>query len=299
MVLVIPSFAAFVIAGSSLLPMLGSPLELKGADGQTLTLRAPAERVVNLSPDFAELLFDIGAGQELVGTSEYSDYPEAAKEVPRVGDGFHFDVEKIVALKPDLVLVWEGGTPQQLIDRLRALKLPVLAIGTHELTDVAANLELLGKATGHEKEAGKAAADYRAGLAALQAQYAHAAPVRVFFEISEQPLYTVGGKQSISRLLALCGGQNIFADLSELGPAVSVESVLTRDPQAIVTGDDAGDAVVRFQQWQQWPALSAVRYKNLYAVNGDWISRATPRLLDAAKQVCADLDQARTHLATH
>ena len=280
-------------------PLFGSPIVLKGADGQSLTLHAPAERVVSLSPDFAELMFDIDAGQALVGTSEYSDFPEAAKEVPRIGDGFHFDVEKIVALKPDLVLVWQGGTPQAVTDRLRQLKLPVLAIGTHELTDVAANLETLGHATGHEAGAEKAAQAYRTGLSALEAQYLHAAPIRVFFEITEQPLYTVGGNQSISRLMALCGGRNVFADLSELGPAVSVEAVLARDPEVIVTGDDVEGDAVRLQVWQQWPALSAVRYKNLYAVNGDWISRATPRLLDAAKQVCADLDQARAHLAAH
>ncbi|HEV2111128.1 MAG TPA: cobalamin-binding protein [Gammaproteobacteria bacterium] len=271
-------------------------MQLNGADGITVTLKAPAQRVVSLAPDLSELLFDVGAGDTLLGTVEYSDYPAAAKAIPRVGDGFHVDVEKVLALKPDLVLAWAGGTPQALMDKLRALKLPVLAIATHELPDVAANLETLGSATGHEAAAAKAAGDFRERLAALQDSYAQAAPIRVFYEISAEPLFTVGGPQSISRLMRLCGGHNVFADLSELGPAVSLEAVLARDPQAIVTGDGEGDVAERFKRWQQWPQLSAVRYKNLYAVNDDWISRATPRLLDAGKQLCEDLDQARAHL---
>ena len=272
-------------------------VQLKGADGISLTLAAPAKRVVNLSPDFSELLFDIGAGGTLVGTIEYSNYPEAAKQVPRIGDGFHVDVEKIVALKPDLVLVWQGGTPQVLIEKLRSLKLPVLAIGTHDMTDIATNLETLGHATGHEADAGKAATDFRARLAALQDRYAHVAAIRVFYEISAQPLYTVGGAQSISRLMALCGGQNIFADMNDLAPVVGLEAVLARDPQAIVTGDGEGDVGERFKLWQQWPKLSAVRYGNLYAMNDDTISRATPRTLDAGQQMCEDLDKARANLA--
>lgn len=272
-------------------------IQLKGADGVSLTLAAPAQRVISLAPDFSELMFDVGAGGDLVGTVEYSDYPAAAKQVPRVGDGFHVDVEKIMALKPDLVLAWQGGTPQALVDKLRSLKLPVLAIGTRELSDVAANLETLGLATGHEAGARQAAGDFRTRLAALQAQYAHVAPIRVFYEISPQPLYTVGGAQSISRLMAICGGQNIFVDLSELAPVVGLEAVLARDPQTILTGDGEGDVAARFKLWQQWPKLSAVRYGNLYAMNDDTISRATPRTLDAGEQLCEDLDKARTNLA--
>ena len=281
-----------------LLPFTASAeVRLTGADGVTVTLKAPAQRVVSLAPDMAELLYDVGAGLALKGTVQYSDYPEAAKAVPRVGDGFHVDLEKVLALKPDLVLAWAGGTPQALTDKLRALGLPVLAIGTHELTDIAANLETLGKATGHEADAARAAGDFRERLATLQDAYAKAVSIRVFYEVSEEPMYTVGGAQSISRLMRLCGGRNIFADLSELGPAVGLEAVLARDPQVIITGDGEGDVTERFKHWQQWPQLSAVRYKNLYAVNDDWISRATPRLLDAGKQLCEDLDKARANLA--
>ena len=293
-------FQAACLVVLSLVSLTASAeVQLTGADGVSVTLKAPAQRIVNLSPDFSELLYDLGAGDTLVGTIEYSNYPEAAKRVPRIGDGFHVDVEKVVALKPDLVLAWQGGTPQALIAKLRSLDLPVLAIGTHELTDIAANLETLGRATGHEAEAAKAAGAFRERLAALQDSYAQVAPIRVFYEISEQPLYTVGGAQSISRLLRLCGGHNVFADLGELAPVVGLEAVLARDPQAIVTSDGEGEdtAVGRLKHWQQWPQLSAVRYQNLYVVDDDWMSRATPRILDAGKQLCEDLDKARANLA--
>lgn len=272
-------------------------VQLKGVDGVTITLVVPAKRIVNLSPDFSELLFDIGAGATLAGTIEYSNYPEAAKKVPRIGDGFHVDTEKVVALRPDLVLAWEGGTPQALVEKLRSLGLPVLAIGTHDITDIAANMETLGKATGHEAEAQQAAGAFRARLAAFKARYAHELPIRVFYEISAEPLYTVGGAQSISRLMALCGGRNIFGDLTELAPVVGLEAVLARDPEAIVTGDGEGDVAERFKLWQKWPQLSAVRAGNLYAMNDDTISRATPRILDAGQKLCEDLDQARANLA--
>ncbi|MDE2140562.1 MAG: ABC transporter substrate-binding protein, partial [Gammaproteobacteria bacterium] len=179
-------------------------ITLASADGQTLTLNAPATRIVSLAPDLAELVYDAGAGALLVGTSRYSDYPVAARKLPRIGDAFRFDLERIVVLRPDLILAWQGGTPVSAIERLRALRLSVLVIGTHQLTDIAANLELIGKATGHEPEAHAAAQAFLAGLKKLRQQYAGRTPVRVFYEISAEPLYTVGGKQIISRMLELC-----------------------------------------------------------------------------------------------
>ena len=278
--------------------MAQAALRVTGSDGQSLTLAAPATRIVSLAPDLTELTYDVDAGGAILATVEYSDYPSEANQLPRVGDAFHVDVEKVVALKPDLVLVWQGGTPPALIERLRGLKLPVLAIGTTDLTDIAANLELLGKATGHGPEAAKAAQGFRDGLAALDTRYGKSVPIRVFYEVSEEPLFTVGGKQSISRLMAVCGGQNIFGDLDALGPSVGMEAVLARDPQAIVSGDGEGDVQLRFKTWQRWPQLSAVRYDNFISVNDDWVSRATPRVLDAGKQLCEAFQKARAKLAS-
>ena len=274
-------------------PLLAhAAITLTGADGRRIMLQAPATRIVSLAPDLAELVYDAGAGAALVGTSRYSDYPAAAEKLPRIGDAFRFDLERIVALKPGLILAWQGGTPVLAIERLRALKLPVLVIGTHQLTDIATNLELIGRATGHETEAHKAAQAFLSGLEKLRLQYAGRKPVRVFYEISAEPLYTVGGKQIISRMIELCGGRNIFADITAPAAAVSMESVLARDPQAVVTGGDSG-AAVRLREWQRWPQISAVKTKSLFSIPGDFLARATPRILKGGNQLCEALEKTR------
>lgn len=278
--------------------MSAADIHIKGADGVELTLATPAQRVVALAPDLSELMYDVGAGDALKGVVDYSDYPAAAKQLPHVGDAFHVDMEKLLALKPDLVLVWEGGTPQPLIEKLRALKLPVLAIGTHELPDIASNLETLGLVTGHANGGQLAAQDFRTRLGALRHGYADQATLRVFYEISAQPLFTVGGGQSISRLMEVCGGRNIFADLTALAPTVSLEAVLARDPQVIATGNGEGDEQQRFKDWQRWPDLTAAKQRNFIVLNDDWISRSTPRLLDAGKQLCEALQKIRDRQAT-
>lgn len=270
---------------------------LDGADGRSLMLAAPAQRIVSLAPDLTELAFDAGAGAQLVGTVRYSDYPPAAKRLPRVGDAFRVDLERIVALKPDLILAWEGGTPVALIERLRGLKLPVLVIGSHRLGDIAHNLVLIGRAAGHERDAQRAAAAFLAGLQKLRGDYAGRKPLRVFYEISATPLYTVGGRQIISRMLELCGGRNIFSELTALAAPVGMESVVMRDPQAIVTGGGPG-AAARLAQWHRWPLVSAVKTGSVFSIPGDLLARATPRILEGGQQLCEDLDTARKRLAT-
>ncbi|MGB9429641.1 MAG: cobalamin-binding protein [Gammaproteobacteria bacterium] len=270
----------------------GATVTLAGADGHTLTIAAPARRIVSLAPDLTELVYDVGAGADMAGAGKYSDYPEAAKKLPRIGDAFRVDLERLVALKPDLILAWQGGTPVALIERLRALKLPVLVIGTHQLTDIASNLELIGRATGHEREAKVAAQAFLGGLEKLRGRYAGRKPVRVFYEISGTPLYTIGGRQIISRMIELCGSRNIFSDLTAPAAAVSMESVLARNPQAIVTGDDPG-AAARLKEWQRWPQISAVKTSSLYSIPGDLLARATPRILQGGQRLCEGLGAAR------
>ena len=267
-------------------------ITLTGADGHTLTLHAPAARIVSLAPNLTELTYDVGAGGALVGTSRYSDYPTAAQKLARIGDAFRFDIERIVALRPDLVLAWQSGTPESAIERLRALKLPVLVIGTRRLSDIAANLELTGRAAGHERQAQAAAQAFLSGLDKLRDKYASRKPVRVFYEISAAPLYTVGGDQIISRMIELCGGRNIFADLAAPAAAVSMGSVLVRDPQAIVTGSDPG-AAARLADWRRWPQISAVRTGSLFSISDDLLARATPRILQGGKQLCENLEKVR------
>lgn len=255
---------------------------------------AAAERIVSLAPNLTELLFAAGAGDRLVGASEWSDYPEAARRLPRVGDAFRLDYERILSLAPDLVVAWETGTPRPQVDRLRELGLEVVSIGVETLGDIPRALEELGRLAGSAAAADAAAGELRAGIAALEAEYRGRREVTVFVQLDEQPLFTVTGRHLISGMLALCGGRNVFADLPGVAPAVDLEAVLAKDPQVILVTAARGDPR---KQWARWPQLAAVRAGNVLVVPPDEVTRATPRALSGARTVCETLDAARARLA--
>lgn len=265
--------------------------------GERVTLAAPARRVVALSPHAVELAYAAGGGRYLVGAVSYSDYPSAAKALPRVG-GYHaLDLERIVALKPDLIIVWRHGNNERELERLRALGIALYDSEPHQVDGVATDLIALGTLFGTPREAETAAADYRAKIAALRAQYAGRSPVSVFYQVWSDPLMTLNGTHVISDLIALCGGRNVFAKLAPLVPTVSTEAVVAADPEAIVTasqGATPADAPPPgFALWRAWPRMTAVARGNLFAVDGDLIDRPGPRLADGAEQLCRDLDIAR------
>ena len=254
---------------------------------------APATRVVTLSPDLAELVWTVGAGPLLVGTIEHSDYPPEARAVPRVGDAYGLDFERIGALRPDLILAWDGGTPTRWIERLRELGYRVVPLGVRRLEDVAGELEQIGTLTGREESARSESQRYLARLSGLRDQYRGADVLTVFFEISRQPLYTVGGPHVITAMIELCGGRNVFADLGALAADVAQESVLGRDPQVILAADDAGADTL--EEWRRWPALAAVARDDLYLVRSDLVTRSSTRILDGAQEICTTLERARAH----
>lgn len=264
---------------------------LAGAGG--LAAAEGARRIVSLAPNVTELLYAAGAGDRLVGASAWSDHPAAARRVTRIGDAFRFDYERILTLRPDLVIAWESGTPTAAIARLRALGARVVVLPVGALADVATAIETLGRLAGTPAPAGRAAAEFRAGLAQLRADYRARSRVAVFVQVDDQPLFTVTGRHLISEILALCGGDNIFADLPGLAPAVDLEAVIARDPQAIVY---AGHATDPAGAWRQYGGITAVRRGNVFKIPADEIARATPRILDGARHVCESLDDARRGL---
>jgi len=265
-----------------------------GADGVTVTLEQPAHRIIALSPALVEMTYVAGAGERLVGAVAYSDYPPPAADLPRVGDAFRLDLERLLSLKPDLVLAWQSGNPRAAVRRLRELDVPVLVTEVHELDDVAEQLETLGRLAGTADTAHEAAADYRARLDALRARYGGRDPVSVFYQVDDRPLYTVGGTHIVSRAIALCGGRNVFAGLDTLAPSVSEEAVLSADPEAIVAPVYEGGSN-DLERWSKWPGMRAVARGNLFTVAADDLSRATPRLADGVEKLCEALDTARDH----
>jgi iron complex transport system substrate-binding protein len=266
--------------------------------GATVTLSAPAQRVISLAPHVTELLYAAGGGAKVVGAVSYSDYPPEAKQLPRVGDNKALDLERIVALKPDLIVVWRHGNAQPQVDRLREMHIPLFFSEPHRLDDVAVSLTKLGQLLGTSPAADAAAAAFRQNIAKLRARYANRPPVSVFYQVWDQPLMTLNGEHMVSDVISLCGGRNVFAQLQPLVPTVSTEAVLAANPEAIVTaapGATQPDTTLpQLSQWRAWPSLTAVANNNLFAIDGDLINRPAPRIAQGAKQLCEDLEVARS-----
>ena len=239
-------------------------------------------------------MFAVGAGEYLVGVSAWSDYPRAVLELPEIGDAFTVDQEQLSLLQPDLLLVWESGMPAHTIDDLRQRGYRVEAIRSRNLDDVAMAVLRIGELTGQEKTAGAVAKQFTDELDSLRTDYLDAEPVDVFFQISARPLYTINREHFISEIITLCGGRNIFDDLEEFAPSVSVESVLDREPESMLAAANAGDEA--FSAWDRWPGLAAERYNNYYLLP-ETIGRGTPRLAMAARSTCIALDQSRANRA--
>ncbi|MGH8426697.1 MAG: cobalamin-binding protein [Gammaproteobacteria bacterium] len=268
---------------------------LKDDLGNRIVLATPAKRIVSLAPSVTEIVYAAGAGNRLVGVSAWSDYPPAAKKLPQVGDAFRVDLERISALRPDLVIAAASATPPAAREALARLGLPILLLAPRKLEDIAREMRLVGRAAGTSQTADHAAADFLTERERLAQIYAGVRGISVFYEISAQPLYTIGGEQIISQVLALCGGRNVFAELNSLAPVVDEGAVLARNPQAILTGNDAG-AQARLDAWRRWPWLTAVKSDNLFVVPSDLLARPGPRILAGAADVCRDLATARRRL---
>ena len=251
-----------------------------------------AERVVTFAPNLAEIVFAVGAGEHLVGVSAWSDYPRAVLALPEVGDAFTIDQEQLSLLQPDLLLVWESGMPAHTVDELRQRGYRVEAISTRNVEAIADAMRRVGVLTGKTATAELAAQRFVEELETLRTAYRDAAPIDVFYQISTRPLYTINGQHFISEIIALCGGRNIFDDLDQYAPSVSVEAVLDRDPEVMLAAANAGDEM--FAAWSQWPGLAADRFENYYLLP-ETIARGTPRLAMAARSLCTALDQARSN----
>ncbi|CAN7174177.1 cobalamin-binding protein [Caballeronia sp. LjRoot29] len=266
--------------------------------GATVTLTAPAQRIVSLAPHVTELLFAAGGGARVVGAVSYSDYPPQAKTIPRVGDNKSLDLERIVAMKADLIVVWRHGNAMRQIDRLRELHVPLFFSEPHKLDDIPVTIDKLGVLLGTSAEANKASNAFRDNIAGLRTRYANRPPVSVFYQVWDDPLMTLNGTHIISEVIDLCGGHNVFNDLKPLVPTISTEAVLAANPEAIVTATPGATssehALPSLDAWRKWPSIKAVARNNLFGIDGDLINRPTPRLALGATALCEDLEVART-----
>jgi iron complex transport system substrate-binding protein len=266
---------------------------VKDDDGNTVTLQKPAQRVISLAPHVTEMLFAAGGGSHVVGVVEYSDFPEAAKKITQIGSNREVDLERIMALKPDLIVVWRHGSSERQIDMVRKLGVPLFHSEPQTLDAIADSVAKLGQLMGTDNVAGPAAADLRRQLAGLRGRYANRPTVRAFYQVWDKPLYTLNGKHIVSDALRLCGGENIFAKLPVTAPVVSVEGVLQENPEAIFATAEKNYGGV--SMWKPYGTLLAVRNDNLFTVDGNLLNRAGPRMVAGAAMLCEKLELARQH----
>ncbi|WP_323753352.1 cobalamin-binding protein [Marinobacter sp.] len=261
--------------------------------GRRLCLPSPAQRIVTLSPGATELVFAAGAGEKVIAGVNYSDYPPAALELPRVGTHTRIDLEALVALEPDLIVTWVTGNPPEQIALLKELGLPQFAIEPRTFEGVSSTLERLATLSGTEQEGFAEAERFRKGIAEIAEQYRNAEPIPVFYQVWQTPLMTINDDHLIGKVVQLCGGVNVFGDMPRLVPRISAEVVLEADPHAIITASVGGIEDNQLDHWKSYSGMSAVAKNNLFFVPASPISRPTPRLLEASRDICQRLDVAR------
>jgi iron complex transport system substrate-binding protein len=261
--------------------------------GHEVKLEKPAARIISLAPHLTELLYDAGAGSRVVGAVDFSDYPPEARSLPRVGSDARIDLETVLGLRPDLVVAWPNAGSLRAVDRLAELGVPVFRSEPRELDDIARTLERLGRLAGNAAQGDAAASAFRQRAAALRARYSGGRKVRVFYEIWDRPLLTVNGAHVISKVIALCGGENVFGGLPLLVPEVDREAVLRANPEAIVASGSNEAEPKWLEAWKRFPGLAAADAGHLYAIPADLIQRHTPRLLDGAERLCTILARVR------
>lgn len=265
--------------------------------GATVRVASPVERVVSLAPFITELVFAAGAGDRLVAVSEHSDYPDAARGLPRIGNAFNVNLERLLAARPDLVISWQTGIDPRIVQRLESMEIPVFVLEPRDIDGVASALERIGRLLGSGDTANRRARELTTRIEDIRRRYAGRSVVSVFYQISRQPLMTLNGRHMVTAILELCGGTNVFRGLAPIAPTVNREQVLERDPDAILISGAGGRAPESIDFWRRYPSMKAVRHDNVHVVDGDLLNRQTPRLVDGARQVCEILDRARENLA--
>ncbi|MGI4721691.1 MAG: cobalamin-binding protein [Janthinobacterium lividum] len=288
-----------MILAAALAVLAASPagaVTVRDDAGNTVTLDKPATRVIAMAPHVTELLFAAGGGERIVGAVNYSDYPEAAKRIPRIGSNREIDLERVIAMKPDLIVAWMHNNSERQIEMVRKLGVPVFLSDPQTLEGIPENVARLGQLMGTEVVANRVAGELHKQLASLRARYAGRPTVRTFYQVWDRPLYTLSGKHIVTDALRLCGGENIFEKLTVTAPIVSVESVLQADPEAIFGTAEKNYGGVKL--WKPYTTLTATRNDNLFTVDGDLLNRAGPRMIAGTALMCEKLELARRHRPT-
>lgn len=270
-----------------------APITVTDDFGGQVNLPAPASRIVSLSPGATEMLFAAGAGDQIVATVEFSDEPPAAQKITRIGDSVAIDIERLIALRPDVVIIWPGGNNAAQVQKVERLRIPTFRHRVDTLEQLPDSVRRLGELAGTQPIANAAADEIERKLNALRSRYEQRSKVRVLMQVWNRPIYTVGGKQLISDALRVCGARNIFEDLSELSPSVEIEAIIARDPDLIIAAGKPTVAAEWAEGWRKFPSLRAVRHGNVVIFEDQRLSRLGPSVVDATKLLCETVEAAR------
>lgn len=261
--------------------------------GNTVELPRAAQRIISLAPHITESLFVAGAGDKIIGAVSYSDYPEEAKKIPRVGGYPSLDLEKIVSLKPDIVIAWSSGNNKNQIDKLRSFGITVFLSEPRYPNDIAKTIQRFGVLAGTETIAKKASSNFLNHYLSLKKRFSSKKKVKVFYQIWNKPIMTISGGHLISEIIELCGGENVFANLKTLTPRISLESVLASNSEVIISGGMGKPRPEWVEEWKPWPQLPAVKNDQLYFIDPALMQRVGPRILQGADKLCELLEHAR------
>ncbi len=272
---------------------LAAEISVEDDFGNTVVLEQPAQRIISLAPNITEVLFHIGAGEQIVGADEYSNYPEQAKQIMRVNNHAAANYELILSLQPDVVIAWQSGNGDKIINRIRQLGIPIFVIETRSLEDIPNLFARFGALSGHVENAELKAQSFSLRLSLLREQNSAKSEVRTFYQIWDEPLITLNGKHMVSSVIELCGGRNIFADAIPLVPYVNIESIVAADPQVIIAGGSKEEKPYWFDSWRKWEQISAVRDRHVYLIPADLMQRHSVRILDGAELMCDFFERAR------
>jgi iron complex transport system substrate-binding protein len=307
--IVVPAGAAHSVAAGEAAPSgetTGSFARAEAASltvtddtGRHVTVPNPPLRIVSLAPGATEMLFAAGAGERVVATVEFSDEPAAAKRIPRIGDVTAVDMERLVALHPDLVMVWPGGGNPAQIEKIAQLGIPLYRQQVNRLAELPASLRRLGALAANASVAERAASALTAELARIGREYSGKTHPSVLLEVWNRPIYTVGGTHLMSDALTLCGARNVFGDLRDLGPVVDTEAVIARNPDIIVAAAPPGEGASWLAEWRRFNSLSAVRTGRLLAFEDQRLSRLGPSVVPATEALCKELVAAGGTVGPH
>ncbi|WP_440055349.1 cobalamin-binding protein [Pseudoalteromonas sp. T1lg65] len=270
-------------------------LLLLNVSAPTFSTENPAKRIIALAPHIVENLFAIGAGEQIVGTVAYADYPEAAKTIQRIGGHHGIQLEQVLALQPDLVIAWASGSKKEDIEKLQQLGIKVIYSDAKRIDKIADELRQFGQLTGKVAEAEQLAVEFTSKLEKLRTHYQGAKKITVFYQLWPSPLMSVGGNSWLQQVLEVCSVNNVFADSTTDYPQLSIENVLSKKPQVMILPQEKTDQEIANIDWQNWPEIPAVKHQQFISVDADLLHRFSYRMLEGTSDLCAKLANSRAY----